>query len=139
MVYWLLLILGILIGAVFLLVLLVGDKREANREAQRKALLEDMKQANKNAEHVWPPPPKAPALPYPSAFSPLLKSTRPSGNSRQIMRIFYWVRNYAIGAVLIAYIVCACFPRLPFGSTLLTTGILAVVLVINTVQRNKPR
>lgn len=50
-------VIGLTIGGGFLAFLLIGDKREARREAHEKARLEQLAQASKEYEGVWPPPP----------------------------------------------------------------------------------
>ena len=118
--YLILLVLGLLIGAVFLAVLLVGDRKEARREAQQKALQEQAAQAGQPVEGAWPPPPSASTLPY---APPPAKTAATRAANRKMVRTFYLVRNGAIGVVVLAYIVYSCFPRLAFGWILLVTAL----------------
>lgn len=46
-------LLGLTVGAVFLIVLLNGDRREARKKARQ----EQMAEASREREGVWPPPP----------------------------------------------------------------------------------
>lgn len=50
-------VIGLTVGGSFLVSLLISDKREARREAQEKARLEQLAQASKRSENVWPPSP----------------------------------------------------------------------------------
>lgn len=112
--YLILLVLGLGIGAVFLAVLLIGDRKEARREAQRKAVQEQIAQSSQPTEGAWPPPPSVSALP---PVVPPLASAKPAATraaSRKMVRNFFLVRNYAAGTLVLAYIVYSCFPQLNF-------------------------
>lgn len=136
--YLILLGLGLLIGAVFLVVLLIGDKKEARLEAQQKALREEAAQANQAVEGAWPPPPSASPLPD-LAPPPLAKNAVTRAANRKMVQTFFLVRNIAIGAVVLAYIIYSCFPRLSFGEVLLVTALAALVVGGGIVLVNKRR
>jgi Flp pilus assembly protein protease CpaA len=124
--YLILLILGLLIGAVFLVVLLIGDKKEARLEAQKKAMQEQIAQAGQPVDGAWPPPPSASALP---SFALPASSARQPGPARaanrKMVRTFFQIRNGAIGTVVLAFIIYSCFPQLAFEWVLLTTALAA--------------
>ena len=63
-------VIGLTVGGIFLALLLVGDKREARREAQEKARLEQLAQASKKYDNVWPPSPDHLSANKPSANKP---------------------------------------------------------------------
>ena len=135
MIYLILLILGLLIGAVFLAVLLVGDRKEARLEAQKKALREQAAQSGQ-AEGAWPPPPSAPALTEPpSSPKPRLGRTA----NRKMVRTFFQIRNAAVGTVVLAYIVYSCFPHVSFGWVLLATALAVGVVWGGIILVNKRR
>jgi hypothetical protein len=48
---------GLTIGGFFLIRLLIGDWQQAKREAREKARREQLAEASKEREGVWPPPP----------------------------------------------------------------------------------
>ncbi len=50
-------VIGLTVGGVFLVYLLIGDRREAKREAQEKARRTQLAEASQEYEGVWPPPP----------------------------------------------------------------------------------
>jgi len=124
MTYLILLVLGLLIGAGFLVVLLIGDRKEARLEAQKKAMQEQIAQAGQPVDGVWPPPPSASALP---SFALPASSARQPGPTRaanrKMVRTFFQIRNGAIGTVVLAYIVYSCFPKLAFEWVLLATAL----------------
>ena len=120
--YLILLVLGLGIGAVFLIVLLIGDRKEARREAQRKAVQEQMAQSSQPVEGAWPPPPSVSVQLPPT---PPMTSAKPAATraaNRRMVRNFFLVRNYAAGTLVLAYIVYSCFPRLNFVWVLLATA-----------------
>ncbi len=141
MIYFILLVLGLLIGAVFLVVLLIGDKKEARLEAQKKALREQAAQVSQPVEGAWPPPPSTSTLPDfalpSSARQPAPRRTA----SRQMVRTFFLARNCAIGVVALAYIIYSCFPKLAFQWVLLATLLLAVAVWggMMLVKKRRPR
>lgn len=138
MLYLILLILGLLLGAVFLGVLLAGDRREARLEAQAKALQEQITAASAPSEATWPPPPSAAARPQPSPSKPPAKPAPAPGSSRAMVQAFFRLRNYAIGTVLTAYLISTGFPRLGFVWALLITALAAVPLMAISAKRQKP-
>ena len=117
--YLILLVLGLLIGAVFLVFLLLGDKRESRLESQEKAFQEQVTVASEPVEGSWPPPLEASARPQPSA--PLQPTKRASGNGRQILRTFFRYRNAAAGVLFISAVVYASYPEINFAWVLLGT------------------
>jgi hypothetical protein len=122
--YLILLILGLLIGAVFLVVLLIGDKKEARLEAQKKAMQEQIAQAGQPVDGAWPPSPSASALP--SFALPASSARQPSPTretNRKMVRTFFQIRNGAIGTVVLAFITYSCFPKLAFEWVLLATAL----------------
>ena len=124
--YLILLALGLLIGAVFLVFLLLGDKRESRLEV-----------ASEPVEGSWPPPLEASARPHPSA---LLQSTKhASGNGRQIRRTFFRYRNAAAGVLFISAIVYASYPEINFAWVLLGTISAATLLGAVHAQYKKRR
>ncbi len=126
--YVILLVLGLGIGAVFLVVLLIGDRKEARLEAQRKAAQEQRVQASQPVEGAWPPPPSVSASPV---FSPYAAPAKPAvtrAANRKMVRNFFLVRNYAIATVILAYILYSCFPRFRFEWVLAATALAAAVL-----------
>jgi Flp pilus assembly protein TadB len=131
------LVLGLGIGAVFLVVLLIGDRKEARREAQKKAVQEQIAQAGQPAGGGWPPP-SVLALPGASAVpaSPANPAATRAAN-RKMVRNFFLVRNYAAGTLVLAYIVCSCFPHLDSVWGLLTAAgaVLAVWGVLRLWKR----
>ncbi len=122
--YLFLLVLGLLIGASFLIVLLVGDKKEARLEAQKKAMREQIAQASQPLEGAWPPPPTA-ALPDFALPASPAKTTSTRASNRKMVRTFFQIRNAAVGTVVLAYIIYSCFPRLSFGWVLCVTALMA--------------
>lgn len=124
-IYFILLILGLLIGAIFLTVLLIGDRKEARLEAQRKAMQVQMTEASQPVKGTWPPPPSVSALPDLSQSAPIPNPTVTREKNRKMVRTFFLVRNYAAGTVILAYIVYSCFPQLNFGWVLLGTALAA--------------
>ncbi len=120
--YLILMVLGLGIGAVFLIVLLIGDRKEVRRDAQRKAVQEQMAQSNQPVEGAWPPPPNVSVLPpvVPPTAPAKLAATRAA--NRKMVRNFFLVRNYAAGTLVLAYIVYSCLPRLNFIWVLLATA-----------------
>ncbi|MGI4788403.1 MAG: hypothetical protein ACRYFS_06080 [Janthinobacterium lividum] len=128
MIYFILLILGLLIGAVFLTVLLIGDRKEARLEAQRKAMQSQRTEASQPQEGAWPPPPSGSALPGLSQAAPIANPAVTREKNRKMVRTFFLVRNYAAGTVILAYIVYSCFPQFNFGWVLLGTALTAAVL-----------
>jgi hypothetical protein len=50
-------VVGLTFGGVFLVRLLIGDWKEAKRAAQEKARREQLAEASREREGVWPPPP----------------------------------------------------------------------------------
>ncbi len=138
MIYLILLILGLLIGAGFLGALLIGDRKEAHLEAQRKALLEQVTSAGRPVEGAWPPPPSTSALPnFALPASARQPAPRRAAN-RQMVRTFFLVRNCAVGVVILSFIIYSCFPKLAFEWVLLGTA-LAAVLVWGGVMLVKKR
>jgi hypothetical protein len=138
MTYFVLLILGLSIGAVFLTVLLIGDRREARRSSEKEALLEEIKRASQLKEGVWPPPPDVSDLPVTSAP---LRTTKqlPPGTSRKMVYEFFRYRNYALGTIFVAYFVYSCYPKLSFGWTLLATaaGFAVLAIVMTRIQKSR--
>ncbi len=100
MTYLILLVLGLLIGAVFLAVLLIGDRKEARLEAQRKALQEQIASASQPVEGAWPPPPGTSALPDFVLPATPAKTTGTRASNRKMVRTFFQIRNAAIGTVV---------------------------------------
>ncbi len=128
--YLILLVLGLLIGAVFLAVLLVGDRREARLEAQREALREQVGAAGEPVEGVWPPPPSASALPrIAEPASPPRAPLAPGANRNMVWKFFRY-RGYVVATVIVAYIIYDAYPHLNFGWVLLTTALAAGVLAV---------
>lgn len=127
MIYLILLILGLLIGAGFLVVLLISDKKEARLEAQRKALQEQAAQAGQPVEGAWPPPPSTSALPDFALPASARQPVPRRAANRQMVRTFFLVRNWAVGVVILAYIIYSCFPNLAFGWVLLATALAAAM------------
>ena len=126
--YLILLVLGLGIGAVFLAVLLIGDRKEARREAHKKAVQEQIAQSSQPTEGAWPPPPSMSVLP-PSVPPPAsAKSAAIRAANRKIVRNFFLVRNYAAGTLVLAYIVYSCFPHLNFVWVLPATAGAALVV-----------
>ena len=117
--YLILLVLGLLIGGVFLVFLLLGDKRESRLEAQKKAFQEQVTVASEPVEGSWPPPLEVSAWPQPSA--PLQPTKHASGNGRQILRTFFRYRNAAAGVLFISAVVYASYPEINFAWVLLGT------------------
>ena len=139
MVYLILLILGLLIGAGFLIVLLIGDKKEARLKAQQEALQEQVTSAGQPVEGAWPPPPNTSALPnFALPASARQPAPRRAAN-RQMVRTFFLVRNCAIGIIVLAYIIYSCFPRLAFEWVLFGTALAAVVVWGGTTLVKKRR
>ncbi len=138
MTYLILLVLGLLIGAGFLVVLLIGDRKEARLEAQRKALLEQVTSAGQPVEGVWPPPPSTSALPDFALPATSAKTTITRASNRKMVRTFFQIRNAAIGTLILAYIIYSCFPRLNFGWVLCVT-VLAVGVVWGAMTLVKKR
>ena len=139
MIYLILLILGLLVGGVFLVVLLIGDKKEARLEAQRKALQEQIAQAGQPQEGAWPPPPSASALPD---LSQPIASAKPAfapGRNRQMVRTFFLIRNYAAGTGILAYIIYCCFSQVNFGWILLTTALAAFAVWVVSIKLKRSR
>ena len=134
MLYFILLVVGLLIGAIFLVVLLIGDKKEARLVAQKIALQEQIKQASQQMEGAWPPPLSASAMPDLSQPAPPPKSTTTRETTRKIIRTYSLLSNYAIGAVILAFIIYSCFPRCNFGWVLLATA-LAVLAVWGVITK----
>ncbi len=126
--YLILLVLGLLIGAGFLTVLLIGDRKEARLEAQKKAMQEQIAQASQPVEGAWPPPPNTPALPNFALPASSRQPTPTRAANRKMVRTFFLVRNGAIGTVILAYIVYSCFPRLSFGWVLLAAVLAAGIV-----------
>lgn len=126
--YLILLVLGLCIGAVFLVVLLIGDKREARREAEKKALQEQITAAGTPVEGTWPPPPSAAALPDFSQPTPSTKMSLAPGTSRNMVRAFFRFRGYAAGTLVVAFIIYSAYPQLNFGWILLATATAFVAL-----------
>ena len=124
--YLILLALGLLIGAVFLVFLLLGDKRESRLEV-----------ASEPVEGSWPPPLEASARPHPSA--PLQSTKHASGNGRQILRTFFRYRNAAAGVLFISAIVYASYPEINFAWVLLGTISAAALLGAVHAQYKKRR
>ncbi len=124
--YLILLVLGLGIGAVFLTVLLIGDRKEARLEAQREALNEQFAQARQPTEGVWPPPPTVPALPLSTLPPASAKPTATRAASRKMVRNFFLVRNYAGATLVLACIIYSCLPHLNFIWVLLATAGAAV-------------
>lgn len=118
--YLILLGLGLGIGAVFLAVLLIGDRKEARLEAQRKAVQEQIAQSSQPTEGAWPPPPSVSAPPTTPAASAKPAAIRAA--NRKMVRNFFLVRNYAAGTLVLAYIVYSCFPHLNFVWVLVATA-----------------
>jgi hypothetical protein len=132
--------LGLLVGAVFLGVLLIGDKKEARLEAQKKALQEQVTQASQPVAGAWPPPPDISALhglSQPTVLSPKPGATRAA--NQKMVRMFFLIRNYAVGTVILAYIIYSCLPRFNFGWILLATALAAAALwgVTTMLRRSK--
>lgn len=122
MIYLILLFLGLGIGAVFLTVLLLGDRKEARREAHAKAVQEQIAQSGQPAEGAWPPPPSVSALP-PAILPPAsAKSAATRAASRKMVRNFFLVRNYAVATLVLAYIIYSCFPHFDFVWVLAATA-----------------
>ena len=121
MIYLILLFLGLGIGAVFLAVLLIGDRKEARRDAHAKAVQEQILQAGQPTDGAWPPPPNVSALP-PPAPAASAKSAATRAASRKMVRNFFLIRNYALAVVVLAYIIYSCFPHFDFGWVLLATA-----------------
>ena len=138
MLYLILLVLGLLVGAGFLVVLLIGDRREARLEAQKRALREQVAAARRPVEGAWPPPPTAEALPPPQPALPAGQSRAPGAN-RNMVRTFFRVRNYAAGTALMAYTIYSCFPRLSFVWVLLGTALAAVLLAAVSAKLKQSR
>ena len=122
MIHLILLFLGLGIGAVFLVVLLIGDWKEARRAAHAKAVQE---QARQPVEGAWPPPPIVSALPPQPAFA---KPAATRAASRKMVKNFFLVRNYTLAVVVLAYIVYSCLPRFNFVWVLLATAGTALVI-----------
>lgn len=120
--YLILLVLGLGIGAVFLTVLLIGDRKEAQREAQRKAVQEQIAQSSQPTEGAWPPPPVVLASPPAGTPSVPAHPAATRAANRKMVRNFFLVRNYAAGTLVAAYIVYSCFPHLDFVWALLGTA-----------------
>ena len=123
MIYLILLVLGLLIGAVFLVVLLISDKKEARLQAQQKAQRAQAAQAGQPVEGAWPPPPSGAALPGFALPATPAKTTATWASNRKMVRTFFQIRNAAIGALVLAYIIYSCFPRLDFGWVLCATAL----------------
>ena len=124
--YLILLVLGLGIGAVFLVLLLIGDRKEAQRETQRKAVQEQIAQSSQPVEGAWPPPPSVSAPPAPSVFP--VKPAVTYTSNRKMVRNFFLIRNYTIATVVLAYIIYSCVPRFGFGWVLVATAGAAVAV-----------
>ena len=121
--YLILLVLGLGIGAVFLAVLLIGDRKEARREAHKKAAPEQIAQSSQPTEGAWPPPPSvsAPILSLETPMVPANPAAKRAAN-RKMVRNFFLARNYAAGTLVLSYIIYSCFPHLNFVWVLLATA-----------------
>lgn len=128
MTYLFLLILGLLIGASFLVVLLIGDRKEARLEAQRKALQEQVTSAGQPVEGAWPPPPSTSALPDFALPASVRQPAPRRAANRQMVRTFFLVRNCVAGVVVLAFIIYSCFPQLAFEWVLLGAALAAVAV-----------
>ncbi len=137
MLYLLLLVLGLLIGAVFLVVLLIGDRKEARLEAQQKMLQEQRVQAGQPVDGAWPPPPSVSArlnLSQPTSSS---QTALARAASRKMVRTFFLIRNYALGTTVLSYIIYSCFPRFDFVWVLLATALVSAAIwtAVTVLQR----
>jgi len=124
--YLILLALGLFVGAVFLIILLIGDKRESRLEAQKKAYQEHIASAYDPIEGAWPPPPTvsaSSAVPEPASGAKSLH-----GNGRKIMRTFLRYRNTVAGVLFVSAIVYASYPEINFVWVLLGTVTAAILL-----------
>ena len=137
--YVILLFLGLLIGAVFLVVLLIGDRREARLEAQRKLMQEQIAGASQPVEGAWPPPPSAEAVPTMPPPSASAKPKLAPGTTTKIIRAFFRFRSYAAATIVVAYIIYSSYPRLNFGWILLAAAIAFVVLAIVVTKLQQSR
>ena len=122
--YLILLALGLSIGAVFLVILLIGDKREAKLEVQRRTLQE---QINSDADPI---------------MGQAIPSTRPAlapGTSRKMVRAFYWIRGYVAGTAVVAFIIYSSYPRLNFGWVLVMTALAftALAMIITAFKKSR--
>ena len=141
--YVILLFLGLGIGAAFLVVLLIGDRKEARLEARQRRAKEQMRQANQPVDGAWPPPPSVSAPPA-SDFSPYAAPVKPGptrASNRAMVRTFFLARNYAASILVLSYIVYSFFPRLPFGWVLAATALAALTVwgVLTLLRRSKQR
>lgn len=137
--YLVLLVLGLGIGAVFLAVLLIGDRKEARRDAQRRAVQEQMAQSSQPTEGAWPPPPSVSVLPPPTPPMTAAKPAAIRAANGKMVRNFFLVRNYAIATLVLAYIICSCFPRLNFIWVLPATAGAAFVIWGVTLWKRRVR
>ncbi len=137
--YLILFVLGLLIGAVFLAVLLVGDRREARLEAQREALREQMGAAGEPVEGVWPPPPSVSALPrITEPASPPRAPLAPGANQNLVWKFFRY-RGYVVATVIVAFIIHDAYPQFNFGWVLLATALAAGGVAVLVTRLGKSR
>lgn len=136
--YLVLLVLGLLIGAVFLAVLLVGDRREARLEAERETLREQVAAAREPVEGAWPPPVGASALPHVAEPARPVRAPLAPGANRKMVWKFFRYRGYVVATVIVAYIIYDAYPHLNFGWVLLATALAAGALaVLSTMLRGQ--
>ena len=136
MTYLILLVLGLFGGAVFLVVLLIGDKRESRLAAQKQALQEQLLSAHEPVEGAWPPPPSQTAL-LPAFAVPSARPALRSEATRKMVNTFFRLRNYTLGTVFLAYLFYSCFPQFNFGWVLLTTAGAAIALAAALTLRGR--
>ena len=134
--YLILLVVGLLVGAVFLVVVLIGDKREVRLEAQKRAYQERITAANTPIEGAWPPPPGISTLP--SVPEPTSRAKPVNGKGKKIVRTFLRYRNTAAGILFVSAIVYASYPEINFVWVLLAV-VTAAILVEVTVAHYQNR
>ncbi len=137
--YLILLVLGLSVGAVFLVVLLVGDRREARLEAQREALRGQIAAAHEPVEGVWPPPLNAPALPQIAPPVRPAKTPLAPGANRNMVWKFFRYRGYVVATVIVAFIIYDAYRQFNFGWVLLITALAAAALGAVVTRLGKSR
>src|SRR3569833_536477 len=134
--YLILIILGVLIGAEFLIDLLIGDRREAAAKERQRMIREAVEAAKEHQEGSWPPPvgriveaPEAETVPPPDI-----------GVHYQRARYWYYVMWLSVRALLVLAVL-GSWISMKFGMpALIVVAILAVAAVVwLAVRRAKGR
>jgi hypothetical protein len=116
---------GLIIGAVFLIILLIGDRRDAIAKAKEEAHRRMADGANAYTAGTWPPPPAERDIPVPMTEA---KPSAPKLTARHVNN-FHWAiwffRFFLFAMAGVSYLVHWLFPSMH------ATGVIAISAAIS--------